>query len=321
MNPFDALYAVCNADTAVAKYAALPAGPSIVDIEPVGLCNMRCVMCPTGLQALGRAGGFMSAETFQAILDKTAPFKSAIRFIGWGEPTMHFQLPEFIRLAAAAGRLTHLNTNGSILMTRGALANKLVAAGLSSIKFSFQGTDPETYYAMRRTDFFEDLLRAIARMREARDSYGLGTPFIAASTTITVETPRQVLMFRERLEPLVDHLGIGSTIFEFIDMAAVPLKQRALLEEAAAAQTVVKRHPSPCPEIYDKISIHWDGSVRVCCNDYSGRTNLGNIVTDEFPSIWRHPIMEEYRVRVAEGRYEGPLCGSCWDYMSCTKGT
>lgn len=317
-NPFDACYAVCNSGSAAAKYDALASGPLIVDIEPVGLCNMRCVMCPTGLQALGRPGGFMTADTFDAILGQTASFDSAIRFIGWGEPTMHPALVEFVAKAAGAGRLTHLNTNGSMLMTRDYLARNLVAAGLSSIKFSFQGTDPETYYAMRRTDFFVDLLLAIERMRKARGDRA--RPYIAASTTTTIETPAQVEAFCARLAPLVDHLSIGATVFEFIDMAAVPPKQRALLEEAAASQTVTKRHPSPCPEIYDKLTIHWDGSVRVCCNDYSGRTDLGNIVTDDFAGIWRHPTIEAYRARVAEGRYEGPLCGSCWDYMSLTEG-
>lgn len=49
-NSFDPLYAECNAGPAAAKHADLAAGPSIVDLEPVGLCNMRCVMCPTGLR-------------------------------------------------------------------------------------------------------------------------------------------------------------------------------------------------------------------------------------------------------------------------------
>lgn len=110
----------------------------------------------------------MTRDTFQALLDKTAPFRSALRFIGWGEPTMHPNLAKFVYLAAEAGRLTHLNTNGSLLLTRPLLAQDLVASGLSSIKFSFQGTDPESYYAMRRTDFFDDLLRSIARVRAVR---------------------------------------------------------------------------------------------------------------------------------------------------------
>ena len=318
MNPFVPLYDVCNTNTPAIKYAELADGPSIVDIEPVGLCNMRCVMCPTGLQALGRPGGFMSHETFEAILEKTESFGSAIRFIGWGEPLLHEHIVSFIRLAYKANRLTHINTNGSRLRIKPDLALRLVNAGLSSIKFSFQGTDRETYAAMRRVDFFEDLLLAIKDINDARGSGEF--PFIAASTSTTIETDEQISIFRSRLAPLVDQLSIGRTIFEFIDMAAVPAKQRALLEEAAANETVIKKHPDPCPEVYNKLTIHWDGAVRVCCNDYSGKTNLGNILTDAFASIWRHPTMEAYRERLGRQDYSGPLCGTCWDYMSLTKG-
>lgn len=314
MNPFQHLYDICNSGASADKLAFLDDGPRIIDIEPTSACNMRCVFCPTGLQATGRPAGFMTRQTHTAILDKTAPFRTALRYIGWGEPLLNCDLARFIAEAASRGRMTHLNTNGSRITRE--TAQDLVYAGLSSIKFSFQGTDRESYLAMRRTDMFDGLLEAIACMRDARGDRRL--PFIAASTTTTTETPEQVAAFRARLEPLVDQLSIGKTIFEFIDMAAVPTKRRKMLEAAAAASTVSKRHPSPCPEIFDKLTVHWDGSVRVCCNDYSGRTNLGNIVTDDFASIWRHPTIEAYRANVARGEYTGPLCSVCFDYMDLT---
>lgn len=309
MNPFQPLYDRCNA-----RKGPLQNGPIMVDLEPVGLCNFRCTMCPTGLQSLGRPGGFMTTETHQAVLEKT---EGAIRYIGWGEPLMHPKIVRFVETASQRGRLTHINTNASKLTPR--LASQLVQAGLSSIKFSFQGTDRETYAMMRRTDFFAGMLEKIAMMRETRD-YLASDMWIAASTSTTDETPEMVEVFREKLEPLVDQLSIGKTIFEFIDLAAVPQKHRERLEAAAKKSQVQKRHPNPCPEVFDKLTIHWDGAVRVCCNDYSGRTNLGNINRDAMEDIWRHPKMTAYRKRLSEGRYDGPLCGNCWDYMDLTSG-
>jgi MoaA/NifB/PqqE/SkfB family radical SAM enzyme len=232
---------------------------------------------------------------------------------------MHRSIADFIADAHNAGRVTHVNTNGSKIITDLGMAKRLVDSGLSSIKFSFQGADRETYHAMRRVDFFEDLFDAIEQVRAFRGARD--RPFIAASTTTTTETPEMIEAFRERMEPLVDHLTIGRTVFEFIDMAAVPPKQRAVLEDAAKNETVVKRHPVPCPEIYDKLTIHWNGDVRVCCNDYSGLTNLGNISRNNFRDIWRHPTIEAYRERVGRKEYSGPLCGSCYDYAELTEGS
>lgn len=317
MNAFQHHYDRCNASDSATKYANLSEGPHLVDIEPVGLCNFRCTMCPTGLNALGRPSGFMSVETHKSLLEKTEPLKSSIRYIGWGEPTLHPDLPKLINTAAFGyGRLTHLNTNGSRITKD--LARELVVSGLASIKFSFQGTDRESYHAMRRVDFFDGLIEAISYIKEARGSSVY--PYIAVSTTTTDETPEMVQKFKDRVFPLVDHLGIGKTIFEFIDMAAVPKKQREGLEKAAALATVIKRHPSPCPEVYDKLSIHWNGNVVTCCNDYSDKNVIGNIDTDPMDKIWRHPKMEMYRTALAKNDYSLPLCNACFDYLGLTDG-
>lgn len=315
MNPFKALYNKCNTGTSAEKYANLPGGPRIVDVEPVGLCNFRCTMCPTGLGALGRPSGFMDRKTHAKILELTDFYSSAIRYIGWGEPTMHSLLPEFIAAANEAGRLTHMNTNGSKMTPD--LAKSLVKAGLTSIKFSFQGVNKETFWEMRRTDFFDGVIEAVRIMLDARRGHHF--PHISASTTTTEETPDEIKEFKEKLEPLANEVYVGKTIFEFIDMASVPQKQRDRLERAASLSTVIKKHPSPCPEIYDKLSVHWDGSVVNCCNDYSGINNLGNVNTDSLEKIWRNPIMEKYRNRVALNDYSLPLCNSCFDYMDLTE--
>lgn len=317
INPLQNHYDQCNDSDSETKHRLLADGPHLVDIEPVGLCNFRCTMCPTGLGALGRPSGFMSTETHKNILEKTELPMADMRYIGWGEPTLHPDLPAFINTAAHGyGRLTHINTNGSRL-TKG-LARELVSCGLASIKFSFQGTDRESYFAMRRMDFFDGLIEAISYMKEAR---GDGCyPYIAVSTTTTDETPEMVQKFKDKVFPLVDHLGIGKTIFEFIDMAAVPKKQRDRLEKAASLATVIKKHPSPCPEVYDKLSIHWNGNVVTCCNDYSDKNVIGDINLNSMAQIWRHPKMEMYRAALAKNDYSLPLCESCFDYLGLTDG-
>lgn len=314
MNPFQDHYDSCNHGNPRDKYESLDDGPHLVDIEPVGLCNFRCLMCPTGLQSLTRPQDFMSLETFDAILEKTEPFHSSIRFIGWGEPLMHPDIVEMVHLANRAGRLTHINTNASKMTAK--LAMSLAASGLDSIKFSFQGTDRDTYKMMRQTDFFDGMLEAIGHMVKVQLD---GQPFIAASTSTTDETPEMIEAFRVKLSPMVDHLSIGKTIFEFMDFAAVPKKYKERLEQAAKLCTVEKAHPVPCPEVYDKLTVHWDGSVRVCCNDYDGETDLGNVNLNSMGEIWRHPTMEKYRKKLARKDYSLPLCRDCYDYMDLTE--
>lgn len=317
-NPFEPLYADCNRGSNTTQYESLPAFPTHIDIELASFCNFRCVFCPTGLLATGRPAELMTEQTFNKIVADCWSHKTAIRFIGWGEPCLHPKLVDFIALANGVGLLTHLNTNASKLTSE--LATRLVRAGLSSIKFSFQGIDRETYAEMRQTDFFEGMVRAILEMQAARGTNAL--PYIAASTSITDETPEQAEAFRARLEPLVDHLSIGRTVFDFINPAAIRLKpeQRAVFERVRQLESGAKQHPQPCPEVYRKLSISANGQVRVCCNDSSAETNLGNVNDRPLAEIWRDNVIEMYRKTLAKDDYSLPLCKTCFSYMDLTPG-
>ncbi len=311
MNPFRPLYDLCNSPK-----GELIDFPRMIDVELTSSCNFRCLMCPTGNRSLDRHAEFMTEETYEKIVDQCAEHGTALRFIGWGEPTLHPRVMGFVGAAFSRGLLTHLNTNGSKIT--GNMSRGLVGMGLDSIKFSFQGVNRQSYLDMRRTDFFGGMIEAIGLMRWARVSQ---TPWIAASTSITDETPEQVEKFRQIMTPLVDELTIGNTTFDFMDLSAVRLRpgEKAMLEKAMAAESVEKRHPDPCPEVWDKLSIHADGTGVVCCNDFDAVTNLGNINDTTIAEMWRHHEIEAYRERLVRKEYSGPLCESCFDYMNCTK--
>ena len=315
MNPFAALYDACNHGTGKDKLAGLGDGPRIVDVEPTNACNFRCLMCPTGNKAMKRDTGVMAPETFHALADMLPP-GTGVRFIGWGEPLMHPDIVRFVNICHRKGLLTHLNTNGSHL--DGSLASRLVAAGLTSIKFSFQGVERQSYREMRNTDFFDGLFETVKMFHRVR----AGTyPFIQVSTTTTYETAEQVEAFRKLFAPICDHLSVGRTIFAHMDLGAARLRpdEADMLQRLSGYEPKLK-HPDPCPEVYDKLTVAWDGTVRVCCNDYDGHTVLGNVNTHSLAEIWRHPVIEEYRARLADGEYSGPLCGGCFDYMETTEG-
>lgn len=316
MNPFAEHYAACNTGTNSAKHAALADFPHIVDIEPAGVCNMRCLCCPTGLRAVTRPQTFMTLKTYRRILAECADHGTALRFIGWGEPTLNPDLAQFVWFADAAGLLTHLNTNGTKMSRK--YTEDLFDAGLSSIKFSFQGVDRQSYKEMRRADLYEPLMAAIRLAHDVRGHRRL--PYIHISSSITYETPEQVAAFVESLEPYTDKVSVGRTIFDFIELDKVPAKWRADLAKAAALSTDDKAHPSPCPEVYDKLSVHSDGTVVSCCNDYNNTNVLGNVNETTLAEMWRAPGMEKYRARLAEGDYSLPLCNTCFDYAGLTEG-
>ena len=315
MNPFRPLYDLCNNGDPAEKLAFLAPFPAMIDVELTSACNFRCLMCPTGNLSLHRPAMFMEDDTFRSILDECAEYDTAIRFIGWGEPLMHPDALRFITWASRAGLLTHLNTNGSHVTE--AVAARLIESGLSSVKFSFQGVDKQSYAEMRNIDWFDDLIATVAMLHTIRGKRK--RPWIAVSTTITDESPETVETFCKRIAPIVDEANVGTTIFDYMDLNAVRLRpdQKARLAQLKTRETTEKRHPVPCPEVYNKLSIHADGSVVVCCNDFNGTMELGNVNDTPIIELWRHPKIEAYRKRLAKRDYDAPLCRDCFDYMGC----
>lgn len=316
-NPFSPLYDACNAADSKRKLAELPAFPRIIDVEMTNLCNFRCLMCPTGNFSQQRAKGFMEDAVFDRILDDIDGHAVGLRFIRWGEPLMHPNLITFLNKAKKKGALLHLNTNGSHLTEE--LAQSLLQVPIDSLKFSFQGVDRKSYAEMRNIDFFDGLVEKIELLNKVRGD--LPTPFIQISTTVTYETPEQILAFHEKFAPLADMVNVGSTSFDWLDLKAVRLRPHELemLEKLKNMQSVERVHPE-CPEVFDKLSINWDGKVTACCMDSDDLMVIGDLHESSLGEIWQSEKMNHYRRVLANmGHDTLPLCANCWDTHGLSK--
>lgn len=105
----------------------------IYAIEISNKCNLKCNYCPHQIQK--REKGFMTIENFKKSLELVKQLKQdRLTLHNFGEPLLHPQLEEFIKLAKGIVPNVNLSTNG-ILLTR-EKAVKLKEAGLSELYFS-----------------------------------------------------------------------------------------------------------------------------------------------------------------------------------------
>lgn len=310
-NPFAPLYAHCNAGNSGEKLNNLPEFPYVIDIELTNLCNFRCLMCPTGNRSQGRPQGLMSDDVFYRILDQIRGRRLGLRFIRWGEPLMHPKVIEFLTAAKNDGHLVHLNTNGSYLTEE--MADQLLAVPIDSLKFSVQGVDRASYHEMRNIDFFEKLLETAAMLHAKRGNRLL--PFLQISTTVTYESKELQEAFLQQVSHICDATNIGATNFDWLDLNAVRLKPSEidLLKRLAQRDSVQRVHPE-CPEVFDKLSINWNGLVTACCMDSNDLMIVGDTNTQTLADIWRSDKLNAYRKMLAEMRHdEMDLCKHCWD--------
>lgn len=59
------------------------------------------------------------------------------------------------------------------------------------------------------------------------------------------------------------------------------------------------------------LTIDYLGNVHLCCNDYLGQHNQGNINNEKIIDIWNKPNFKQIRKELRKGDFSLPLCKKC----------
>ena len=269
------------------KLVSPRAFPILCDVELTTHCNYTCKMCPVGRGVLMRPKGCMSLKLLEKIVAECATNDCHIRFVRWGEPLTHPQFTDALRIVKIAGLMCHINTNGYYLDYE--LACSLLRLKLDSLKFSYQGTDKNSY-TKQRGDHWWDVtvnLQKFHALRGVKDH-----PYISVGTTITNETEEQVRMFKDFISPFCDKITIGKT------------RDIVAREE--------KGNNPECPEVFSKLSVDWDGMITACCADFDRFMLVGDVRTHTLKEIFNGERINYFRKMLADGRHnELELCRIC----------
>ena len=327
-NPFVPIYRSVNNGTNEEKFKKFyscskmgdgEALPSYLDIELTNNCNFRCCFCPTGTKVMKRIKGFMSDEVADAIARNVKDFSiPAVRFIRWGEPTLHPKYLEIMEKMKKAGALIHINTTGSLIDKE--QIQRMFDIHLDSIKFSFQGADEGTYNEMREGGDYLKLLNIIRTFYNMRGEKQY--PYIQVSTTLTGESADQIENFKKDIANFCDYYNIGYTKLNHLNIESMNVSEeekskiRKLQEQEKINHVYIKN----CPEAFDKLSINWNGDVTLCCADYDNFMIVGNILDSDIKKIFNSKAAKEYREIIAKGQYGRiECCKNCYETVPLNK--
>ena len=312
VNPFNPIYQILNSGISETMSHDMPI---IIDIEITNVCNFNCLFCFTGAMANKRHTGFMTEQLYKQIIREIAPYRIPLRFIRWGEPTLHKNCIDFLREAKENDLLCHLNTNGSLLDE--SYISKLLSIKLDSLKFSFQGADEMTYGEIRYGQSFNKLVNSVKLFSKLRGD--LSYPYLHVATTITDETPEMVQSFKEMISPYCDLVTVGSTNLSHIssEQTRLPNQAKKVLNMLKNKESIRKEY-KVCNEVYDKLSINWDGTVSACCGDYDNYMLVGDLTQQSIQDIWKNSEeLKRYRTLLSAYRHEElALCKNCYDTMN-----
>ena len=320
---------ICDLDVEVAApFSTLPSAPYRMDLALTYRCNDDCAHC---YNARPRSFPEISTGEWKSIIDRVWSIGIPHIVFTGGEPTLREDLPELVAHAAKLGLICGMNSNGRRLNDRTFL-QELVAAGLDHVQITVESHDPVIHDGMvRRTGAWR---QTIAGLRNALD-----TPLYVMTNTTMLRQNSPTL--GETLDFLaevgVPTLGLNALIYsgngltagtgleehELTDLLDLARRKTDLSGQRLIWYTPTQYcHFDPvqlelgvkgCTAARYNMCIEPDGAVLPCQSYYQP---LGNLLKDDWDSIWNHPLARALRDR----SYIQQKCSGCALLSECGGG-
>jgi len=160
---------------------------------------------------------------------------------------------------------------------------ELVKLGVDSLIFSFQGATKQGYEEMRNNKCYDLLKENILNMIKIRGNKD--RPFIHISSTMTDESEKEIKEFVSYWGNIVDSVGVGKTNMSRLTPSQIKSLENLGKIQALRERETIKKCYKPCTEVYQKLSVDWDGKVSCCCADYDSLLCVGDITKTTLHNI------------------------------------
>lgn len=237
-------------------------------LEITNVCNLSCAFCP----GTRREKRFMSADGFAKLSAKLRPYTDYLYLHLMGEPLLHPEMEEILRIAAGQGFHVIITTNGTLLSARADIL--LRSPAVHKVNVSLQSFEANTggqfnSYVNQCAAFAkragESGKLCVLRLWNKNGMDELNADIERVFANYFPKPWREsrgshALADKVWLEP--------GEKFDWPDMAAPDGGERHF-----------------CYGLRDQIGVLCDGTVVPCCLDHEGDISLGNLFDSSIDEI------------------------------------
>jgi len=265
--------------------------PMHLDLEASSRCNLKCSFCDKlPLMQKGQLGD-MDFNLFQKIIDEGADRRLwGVKLSYRGEPLLNSRIVDMASYAVRKGIIeVYFNTNGMLLDLE--MAYALSDAGLHRISISVEGTDPIAFEKQRIGASFATIFQNIESLRELRIKRGVNHPKIRVQTVLFPNL--DIEQYRTYWEQYCD------------EVAAIDFK------DESCRVTGIEQDWG-CPQLWQRMTVEWDGTVFPCNNDDLRNLSVGNAWNRSIGECWHDQRVEKIRQLHRSGKsHKVSDCDGC----------
>jgi len=266
----------------------VPSFPLNVDIESSSKCQLQCTHCFRQYMDIGE-DQYMPMEMYEKIVNECGKYKLfTLKFSMRGEPLMHPNIVEMVRMAKMAGiKEVWINTNGGLLTEK--LARGLFQSGVDWITVSFDGLR-EIYEQIRTPLKYRDSLAKLQMLRRIRDE-------MKARALLNVQTLWSAIQenpgdYVSQMKGIVDRV-VYNPDMNFENVILTPDERFV------------------CPRIWQRIAITSRGNYLKCPSDFEMEEILGNVNDFTVKEAWDILQERQRQLHLSGRRLESGVCAKC----------
>lgn len=290
--------------------------PRVLIVEPTNRCNLRCPTCHTGRGILNRSKYDMNLNEFKCIVDQVKQYVKKILLYYQGEPFLNKKLLDMIQYAVANDIQSIVSTNGEFFNSK-EYCLKVISSGLKHLIICLDGADQDTLSKYRVGSKFSNIIRGIRWLIESRQT-----------SKIKIELQFIIMKHnefqRDQMKLIANDLGvdiysektigidINDSCFQQLAEQFVPVDSRLSRYCLKNGKYFLKgRITKPCSQISKMAVVLSDGTVLPCCYDFYSEFAMGNLLQQDFESIWSSIKYQQFRDNVIKSRETISICKTC----------
>jgi len=270
--------------------------PKMLMLEPTNHCDLKCPLCPTGLEDKTVDRGSMKLEQFKPVIDRLSKYLQSINLYSWGEPLLHKSLVDMIRYSAKTHKIrtitsVHLN-NLTDPQVEG-----IVTSGLDKLIVSIDGATQEVYEKYRVGGNIQKVFTNLKKLVDAKKHHQSNIRIIW-NYIVMKQNEKDMALAKEKSQ----EIGVELTF----SLMRTNLKDDILQKTADNLEKdkqwipdnpdfnpydmEKKTQKNPitfCKRPWMETFVNWNGDVFPCgCVVTEKKYSYGNVFEQDFQDIW-----------------------------------
>lgn len=245
-------------------------------IEIINTCNLNCSFCPK----TKRVARSMSLEEFESIVEQICEYTDLIALHVKGEPLLHPNLKEILKICEKYNIFVNITTNGTLLYEN---VRKLAESkALRQINISLHSFE-KSNQNISQNEYLKKIFESVEILRKENN------PYISYRlwNLKNIEESNENI---EILNALEKEYRISNLIKEAKENTFIKLDEKIFLNqdiefEWPDLKKDIISEKGTCQGLRSQIAILSNGDVVPCCLDQDADIKLGNIFKDNFSNI------------------------------------